>query len=267
MIHFLCVFFETHKTKTNTKESNMFNEQILENENFDLKKTEFILFCKTGNFEKMKQMKEIINDENHDFGSLHCYAFLCVCEEGHLEVAQWLLKKQPNIDVSSENNFAFRWSCLNGHLETAKWLLEIKPEIFDVVDIASSFKWVCFYGHIKVAQWLLEIKPEIDISADNEFAFRFACRRRHMKVAEWLQSLRPWLYKIIKEQINKNDPITKCCVKHHINTEEEQQVYFKKERFQRRKYLVWLHSSPSLHQTSILHPLPSELLREMAMMM
>ena len=58
------------------------------------------------------------------------YAFLWSCENGHLEVAKWLvdLGMQKNftpIDIHADDECAFRYSCKNGHLEVAKWLVDL----------------------------------------------------------------------------------------------------------------------------------------------
>ena len=210
--------------------------------------------CENGHLEisqwllKIKPNINVFTNQN-----LKC-VFHWTCQNGHLKVAQWLLQINPNIDISAFDEIAFRSACRNGHLKVAQWLFEIKPDICVSIFGEEAFRWACHEGHLVVAQWLLEIKPDVNISACDDEAFRWACFGGHTKVAQWLQSLCPWLYKILDDKTP------------HINTEEEQQVCFKEERFQRRKYLVWLYDSSVLHQTSILHSLPSEMLREITMM-
>ena len=176
-------------------------------------KTKFLLFCEK---KKLKKIKKYVKDD------YLCNAFVLTILNGYFEISEWFLNNAMCDD-----------------------------------DISWVFGYFCENGNLKIAQWLLERKPDINISARNERAFVWACHQGHTEVAQWLQSLRPWLYKIIKFNYTLKS-IVHTILTPHINTKKEQ-------HFQRRKYLVWLHSSPSLHQTSILHPLPSELLREIAL--
>jgi len=68
--------------------------------------------------------------------------FIWNCENGHIDVAKWLLEIESNsfpyqpalsrtrislggVNIHADNECAFRWSCKNGHMNVAKWLLEI----------------------------------------------------------------------------------------------------------------------------------------------
>ena len=123
----------------------------------------------------------------------HC-AFLWACKQGHLAVAQWLLKINPTIDISRDEDHVFRHTCKNGHLEIAQWLLEIKPEINISACEEYAFCWASANGDSEMIEWLLQMNPEIDLTACDEEAFRSACKNGHVKVVMWFCRLNPHKY-------------------------------------------------------------------------
>lgn len=178
-------------------------------------------------------------------------SFEFACINGHLNVTQWLFQTNPNINISANNNQAFIWSCGNGHLEVSKWLLEMKPDLINYISSQheSAFRWACSSGHLNVVQWLFQLKPTINICAEGHFAFKQACIRVRLNVAEWLKSLKPNLY-----VINYNENGT--YKGYYIRTKEE-------EKWQCKKYMVWLRCNDSPNKTSIVYKLPTDVSRYM----
>jgi ankyrin repeat protein len=180
---------------------------------------DFIDLCKHGNLQKIQEYYcNYYNDFNKilDISADNESAFVCACDYGHLELAQWLLEMKPDIDISAGGDDAFCFACYNGHLKVAQWLLHLKPTIDVFVYNNCAFGWACKNGHLAVAQWLVNLKPELNISDNNEYAFRYACKNGHLEVAQWLQSIIPNKYIItiqdgeiidwkIKYQINYDD--------------------------------------------------------------
>ena len=123
-----------------------------------------------------------------DISTDYEYAFRMACENGHLEVAQWLLQVKPNIQVDALNEWAFRNACMMRHLKVAKWLLQVKPDIDISVKNEDAFRLACANGHLEVAKWLLQIKPNIQVDALNEWAFRMACANGHLEIAKLLHN-------------------------------------------------------------------------------
>jgi hypothetical protein len=101
-----------------------------------------------------------------------------------------------------KSNF-FMSSCEEGHLEVAQWLWSISKETIDIhVRCEYVFRLSCGYGHLDVAQWLWSISNEtIDLHASIELAFRMSCRNGYLEVAQWLSSIyyRHTIYKIDKK--------------------------------------------------------------------
>lgn len=196
---------------------------------------EFIDLCKHGNLEKIQEYYcNYYNnfDEILDISTDNESAFVCACDYGHLEVAQWLLEMKPDIDISAGGDDAFCFACFNGHLKVAQWLIQIKPTINVFVFNNCAFGWACKNGHLEVAQWLYHLKPELNISDNNEYAFRYACSNGRLEVAQWLQSIIPNKYIItiqygeiidwkIKYQIVYDDTIS---YKKNINKLDKDKV-------------------------------------------
>ena len=106
-----------------------------------------------------------------------------MCADGRLADATRAIRLNPNTDVGE---YAFYKACRNGHLRVAQWLLRAKPDIS--ANNETAFQYACVNGHLRVAQWLLRVKPDISISTDNEITFRWACSNGHLRVAQWLCS-------------------------------------------------------------------------------
>ena len=155
---------------------------------------DFIDLCKHGNLQKIQEYYcNYYNDFNKilDISADNESAFVCACDYGHLEVAQWLLEMKPDIDISAGGDDAFCFACYNGHLKVAQWLLYLKPTIDVFVYNNCAFGWACKNGHLAVAQWLVNLKPELNISDNSEYAFRYACKYGRLEVAQWLYHLKP----------------------------------------------------------------------------
>jgi len=72
-----------------------------------------------------------------------CFAYACT--DGHLPVAQCLLKLEPSIDMFAYEGQCFRMACTNGHLNAALWLLQMKPDIKN-----QTFYWDAYHD----AKWM-----------------------------------------------------------------------------------------------------------------
>jgi len=145
--------------------------------------------------------------DNKDYIDIHAgneSIFRFLCQDGNLEVAQWLysLEAPPrdrwgadpeNINIHACLEYAFRYACQNGHLDIAKWLYSLDPENTDIHACHEyAFRWACERGHFEVAKWLYSLDPEnTDIHYRNDQALLWACERGHLDIAKWLYSLDP----------------------------------------------------------------------------
>jgi len=125
------------------------------------------------------------------------YYFIKACLYGNFLCKN--ITENNKINIRAEDDFAFRWSCQNGHLEVAKWLIKLsQSEGFNLIDIhvgsEYAFQWSCQNGHLEVAKWLIELSQSegfslIDIHAKSEYAFQLSCFKGHIEVAKWLIEL------------------------------------------------------------------------------
>lgn len=111
---------------------------------FTINSDRFIEACRMG---YMDEAKYYFNADKQQ------EAFNTSCFNGHLAIAQWLLKLQ-GINIHADDDEAFRESCFNGHLTIAKWLYELGGIDIHAED-DEAFRWSCIYDHLDVAQWLL----------------------------------------------------------------------------------------------------------------
>ena len=99
----------------------------------------FITLCKNGNINELQKYYSTHQDIN--IHAIDEYAFRLSCENGHIEVAKWLIelsqyKNFGLINIHANNEYAFRYSCANGQLEVAKWLIELSHDkTFGLINI------------------------------------------------------------------------------------------------------------------------------------
>lgn len=122
-------------------------------------------------------------------------AFKQSCENGHIDVAKWLIKNDKEKSIGSCLQQSFNRACANGCLDMAKWLRRPIHGYWININIHFdqdyAFRLACCNGHLNVIQWLvLEDKSNrINIHSCNEFAFRNSCINGHLIIAKYLLQL------------------------------------------------------------------------------
>ena len=120
--------------------------------------------------------------------------FIRACMNGFLSYGIFLLKEYK-IDIHARTECAFRYSCENGHIEIAKWLIQLGESLeYGKINIhiynEYVFRHSCENGHIQIANWLIylgesEEYGKIDIHVGDEWAFRYSCENGHIQIAQW----------------------------------------------------------------------------------
>ena len=109
-------------------------------------------------FNKLVSKKPIIKQwiKMKDMNKLPKNIFLASCNRN------FLLHGYSKIDIHADNELAFRWSCQNGHKEMAQWLIQLgESNGYSKIDIHAdnelAFKLSCESGHKEMAQWLIQL--------------------------------------------------------------------------------------------------------------
>lgn len=208
----------------------------------DLNDYAFRVACVNQDLEMAKWLYSIkpdINIEN---------AFVTICEEinGNLEFAQWLLSVKPEIDISAENNRAFVESCKHLRIDIAKWILSLNPNIILDVEQKMLFKNIFIGMDIDKIEWFYSIS-KLD-KETHDWAFKYACRWGTIDMVHWVLSKKPYAYYV------EYDVLKTHVVNYSIRTEKE-------ERWESRKYALWLSSNITPKKNQILYRVSTDVAR------
>ena len=158
--------------------------------------SEFIVACKNGDIQMVKFwwdknpsiLRFILTDMCYDDD-----LFYVICESGYLQVAQWIIKNNPNFVSNIIHEDLMTDVCLAGKLSVAKWLLTLSPHILvdeDEGDGYYLFRKVCKNGHLNVVKWLAKINPEIIENKQKLISpFWNSCAKGKLNIAKWIYSI------------------------------------------------------------------------------
>ncbi len=137
--------------------------------------------------------------------------FVDACTYGHLELAKWLLEKVPRSDF--EENYgpiikkALEKTCENGHIEVIEWLQFIRPVYVSDLSFNQYYrilKNISNDGNIEMIKWLFEKDSDLkeEFMEDIESIFENACEYKNLDYAKWLYSMKPDMDITMKKSFN-----------------------------------------------------------------
>ena len=143
------------------------------------------------------------------------YIFLCLSENGHLNIAKWLINNK-NINIYHHSDISFIKSCKNGHLKMAKWLITLLT--CDYIPSNKALITSCSNGHIDIVVWLWSLDKfnKYIFRSKNavNLAFNASCSNGHLKIAKWLYDKKIG----INIHYKYESPFIYACKHGYINT-------------------------------------------------
>ncbi|KAJ3250560.1 hypothetical protein HK103_003390 [Boothiomyces macroporosus] len=106
-------------------------------------------------------------------------AFRLSCEEGHMDVAQYLYdsgKVQPN----AYKNAAAQGAMANGHVIMIDWLRKL-PRVNIWAEDLKGFKRALDNNQLEMVEWCAR-QPEFDPNYDDGFFFKFCAKKKFQKL-------------------------------------------------------------------------------------
>ncbi len=115
------------------------------------------------------------------------YAFCIGCTNNQLDIAEWGVKRNINIDLNFRDylNIILKLCCKNGNLSIIKWLrLQFCDLQFDISQLCMSI----YSGSIELVKYIYASDPSFaDIIHDgNDIIFRTACYHGFIDIAKWI---------------------------------------------------------------------------------
>lgn len=163
----------------------------------------------------------IIEDIETD--NINNFFLLVSCEIGNIEMMEWILNSDYQININLENNLPFQIACQNNNIDIAKyiykktnnaiindnniiynafnnnyyelikWLHSVNPELFSFLtnDQLYGFLYEIIFSNVDMAEWLLKSFPSIPLYVGNNYLFINCCSNNYLEEAQLLQRLKP----------------------------------------------------------------------------
>jgi hypothetical protein len=152
---------------------------------------DFVKYCRTGDFNGIQQYLPPTNS-SQDILLCEC-GFTVLCTNNMLNIAKWLLKMKPQINVSNYLHLIFKSACIDGYLEIAKFAYELDTSGTSI-NITHNDNYIfytaCKYKRTEIVKFLISIET-IDITAHNNCAFYYACVNNDFELINFFLLLKP----------------------------------------------------------------------------
>ena len=178
----------------------------------------FTDLCVSGNVECVKWLYSI----NERLYEKSLPTFKKVCENGHLEMAEWLnfppgtLDGRPNKSFLPFDHNTLKYTfvnvCKKGDFKMAQWMnREFKTAKLDENKegegelIANTFTSICKNGHLEMAKWFQESFGPYEPPGKD--TFEVTCKNGQLEMAKWLREQ----YRLTKSDFNNSSTILAVC--------------------------------------------------------
>lgn len=186
--------------------------------------------------------------------------FRICCERGHFEMAKFLLKIKPDINVAALDNYAFILATKKRHYDVALWLYKINSTI-GISELDKVFKFNHYFiTHAKNDGYNFYAKDPSDDKKiyNNNQTYEMKFILELSSVLKFVHKLKPYRYKLFYNEFNDNIILPNSYI---CNIEEE--TANKKEFYwNKRKLPIWIASNYSPNKNCLLYKLPCDLARE-----
>ncbi len=145
----------------------------------------FIYASSSGHLALVKYLLES-SDRSYtiDIHEHYEHAFRMASQNGHIDIIEYLLDRNNDIDVQALDNYALKGAAGNGHLAVVDYLINNGADIHVYNDY--PLRLACLHDHLAVIQYL--VINGADVNAEDSNALMFAIKKGHLKIIEYLVS-------------------------------------------------------------------------------
>lgn len=134
---------------------------------------------------------------NIDYSYKNNLFFRTAVTQGYLDIAEFIYRKDPNINIHAYNEYLFCNVCEKGSVKTLEFLLEKFPDIDVHCNNEKPFRMACFCNNQKVVNFLYEKFPDINVRINDDECFKKAIEFENSELCKWFTEKFPNVY--IKE--------------------------------------------------------------------
>jgi len=161
----------------------------------------FLRCCQNGNLELMDWLLYLDTNILIDFKKYVELSFSVACEWNQVEVAKYILQKNAYcLELSETSKWRILMTCCeDGYLDILDLLISVIPNVVSSLHKNKQyelFSTACDYYNLDVARYLFWRHPSIPINSNNDEWFLRACQCNMLEMARMFVSIRPNAYYI-----------------------------------------------------------------------